>query len=596
MHELDKQTSDDEIPVNKPVTLVTKTKLEGFDFHKIALKSAKLVVAPMVDQSEHAWRLLSREYGAELCYTPMIHSKIFLHTFGIRKSNYQQFMIDDAAVDRPLVAQFCANDPAMLLEAVTKYMSKVRVNAVDLNLGCPQGIAKRGVYGAYLMEDWALIDQLIRTLHDNIDVPVTAKIRVFDSAEKTLEYAKMIQNAGAQLITVHGRTRDMKGQNTGIADWDIIRSLKAELAVPVFANGNILYHRDLQRIIDYTGCDGVMVAETNLYNPALFAPSLDADHVLANYQQYCVLPEFKEFLGKIWKDYPLLVEHPPAHIITLHYLTICMEQLQQPGFNTAALTQGSMRGHIFKLLRTVLAFHLDYRPRLAKAFKPADWIAIVRELGELIENDILNHKNTSNAWSLDWLSESGKMISDKTVEGVPVDGDYYRILPYWALQPYIRSYSDDLADLEQVKDEQKESNQDETVIFLEQKLMDQRTSFLEKRHTKKEARTKRQPDPADPSSVAKKQKKNIKCLGCTVCRSPKCAHNLCKKCCIKRFHGIVKANLDPIVSEETSILNVEMIRKHFSQDFIRDHLCLPHSSEKWLRALDPTPNEQIGPA
>ena len=81
---------------------------------------------------------------------------------------------------------------------------------MDINFGCPQRIAKRGNYGAFLMDDWPLVEKLIKELDENLDVPVTAKIRVYDDLEKSVEYAKMVEKAGAQIIAVHGRTREQK--------------------------------------------------------------------------------------------------------------------------------------------------------------------------------------------------------------------------------------------------------------------------------------------------------------------------------------------------------------------------------------------------
>lgn len=100
--------------------------------------------------------------------------------------------------DRPLFVQFCANDTEDLLAAAR--IVEPFCDAVDLNLGCPQGIAKKGHYGAFLMEDWKLIESLIRKLDQGLErVPVTAKIRVFETVEKTVAYAKMVEAAGASV-------------------------------------------------------------------------------------------------------------------------------------------------------------------------------------------------------------------------------------------------------------------------------------------------------------------------------------------------------------------------------------------------------------
>ncbi|OAL56422.1 FMN-linked oxidoreductase [Pyrenochaeta sp. DS3sAY3a] len=275
-----------------------RRKLHGRAFYE-SIGSPKLVLAPMVEQSEFAWRMLSRsflppsEQKSLLAYTPMFHSKMFGEKSNYREAHFQPLKssvpspVDDyhlsqlpdearhldgnPAFDRPLTVQFCSNDPDDFLRAAQHVAPFC--DAVDLNLGCPQGIAKRGKYGAFLQEQPDLIASMIRKLHEELDVPVTAKMRVLETKEKTLEYAQTLLNAGASIITVHGRRREQKGHNTGLADWSFIRYLRESLPkeTVIFANGNILQHDDIAACLEATGADGVMSAEGNLYDPTIFA-------------------------------------------------------------------------------------------------------------------------------------------------------------------------------------------------------------------------------------------------------------------------------------------------------------------------------------
>ncbi|XP_068657149.1 uncharacterized protein [Aristolochia californica] len=232
--------------------------------HWNSLGAPKLIVAPMVDNSELPFRMLCRKYGALGAYTPMLHSRIFAEN-----EKYRSLEFTTCKEDRPLFVQFCANDPDILLEAARRV--EPYCDYVDINLGCPQRIARRGNYGAFLMDNLPLVKSLVEKLALNLHVPVSCKIRIFPNLQDTISYAKMLEDAGCSLLAVHGRTRDEKDGKKFRADWRVIRNVRNAVRIPVLANGNIRQIDDVYSCLEETGVEGVLSAESLLENPALFA-------------------------------------------------------------------------------------------------------------------------------------------------------------------------------------------------------------------------------------------------------------------------------------------------------------------------------------
>lgn len=237
------------------------------EFYK-QIGSPRFVVAPMVDQSELCYRMQTRKYGAQLVYTQMFNANSFVQSKEYRECNFTT-----CPEDRPLVVQFGGHDPEILLEAA-KFVED-KCDAVDLNIGCPQGIAKRGHYGAYLMEDLELLGNIVSTLSKNLKCKVTCKSRIYKSFERTIRLYETLVDAGASIITIHGRTRDEKGHNTALADWEMIRRVKEHFVskgvnIPIFANGGIEFYEDIQKCLNVTKVEGVMVSEAILENPSFF--------------------------------------------------------------------------------------------------------------------------------------------------------------------------------------------------------------------------------------------------------------------------------------------------------------------------------------
>jgi tRNA-dihydrouridine synthase 1 len=337
-----------------------------------------------------------------LAYSPMFHARLFSESQKYRDTHFQPtkpvadaplYLDGNPAIDRPFFVQFCANDPQWLLSAAK--LAAPHCDAVDINLGCPQGIAKKGHYGSFLQEDQDLIHRLIKTLHENLDIPVTAKIRILETKEATLKYAQNDLSAGASILTVHGRLRDQKGHLTGLADWKMIRYLRDNLPAEtvIFANGNILQHEDLEKCLSATGADGIMSAEGNLSNPAIFAAPPPAGQEPRGYWRgrdgkggWRVDEVFRRYLDILHEN--VLGVSPPQRrpLFLPGDDTTWMADIslpdqganqgnpkkrrtevakENPALNTANFV--GMQPHLFHLLRHFVSRHHDVRYVLARA-------------------------------------------------------------------------------------------------------------------------------------------------------------------------------------------------------------------------------------
>ncbi|MGL1931498.1 MAG: tRNA dihydrouridine synthase DusB [Desulfotalea sp.] len=228
--------------------------------------SAPFVLAPLAGYTDLPFRLLCREYGADYVVSEMISC----HGLYYDQERTKQ-MLASTEKERPVSFQLFGAEPEIMARA-SELISKYNPDMIDINMGCPvRKVTKKGA-GAAMMSDPDLAEQVIKAVISNTDIPVTVKIRTGVTSDNLngAEFAQMAESAGASLVTVHGRTRAQAF--SGFADLKEIAKVKSAVSIPVIGNGDILSYDDGLKMMEETGCDGVMIGRGALGNPWVFSP------------------------------------------------------------------------------------------------------------------------------------------------------------------------------------------------------------------------------------------------------------------------------------------------------------------------------------
>jgi nifR3 family TIM-barrel protein len=225
----------------------------------------RVILSPMDGYSDQPFRGLCRRLGSAMSYTEFVSCIDVLtgrHDIS-RRLAYADW-------ERPIVFQLFDDDPARLLQAALR-VQELRPDILDVNMGCSaKNITARGA-GAGLLQTPARIAEIFRTLTARLELPVTGKIRLGwdDASRNHVQVARILEDNGAALVAVHGRTKAQA--YGGRADWDAIAEVKAAVRIPVLGNGDVRTPDDVGRLREHTGCDGVMVGRAAIGNPWLFA-------------------------------------------------------------------------------------------------------------------------------------------------------------------------------------------------------------------------------------------------------------------------------------------------------------------------------------
>jgi len=229
-------------------------------------KNIPLALAPMAGVTDAAFRAVCKSCGADITYTEMVSSRALVY-----QDSKTSVLLKRNEGESPFGVQLFGNDPAVMRHAAEIAVERVQPDFIDINMGCPTPKIVNNGDGCALMKNPELAAGIVREIKRGIDIPVTAKFRKgWDGGSvNAVEFAKALEDAGADVHTVHGRTR--VAMYSGRADWDIIRDVVNAVSIPVIANGDVFEASDAVKVHKWTGAAGIMIGRATFGNPWLFA-------------------------------------------------------------------------------------------------------------------------------------------------------------------------------------------------------------------------------------------------------------------------------------------------------------------------------------
>jgi nifR3 family TIM-barrel protein len=229
-----------------------------------------LVLAPMADMTDSAFCRVAKRFGAPIVVREMISAEALVRTNAktLRMTAFEE-------AERPIVQQIFGADPAVMAEATRVIDAAHSPDGFDINMGCPVYKIVSNFNGCALMKEPAVAAAIVRAMKAATDKPISVKTRLgWSKPDEIVDFLKVLEDAGADLVTVHGRTKTQ--DYSGVADWEAVGRARAGVKIPVLVNGDIRTGDDLKRALAASGADGAAIARGALGNPWIFAELMAA--------------------------------------------------------------------------------------------------------------------------------------------------------------------------------------------------------------------------------------------------------------------------------------------------------------------------------
>jgi len=226
----------------------------------------KAVLSPLSGVSDLSFRLICREQGAKLCFFEMADANMLTHAASKNRDIFKT-----TPEDQPIAAQILGADPDVTLAAAEKLLELTKPQFLDINAACPAKKVVKKKAGAHLIREPKVLEAIIKKLTDNLSLPITVKLRIGYNTyneEAIREIAMRCEGEGVAALFVHGRT--WKHAYCGEVTYEGIKAIKEAVKIPVYGSGSVFSPELAKKMLDETGCDGVVVARGAMGNPWIF--------------------------------------------------------------------------------------------------------------------------------------------------------------------------------------------------------------------------------------------------------------------------------------------------------------------------------------